>query len=731
MSTYESGPTLLPPPYGQDNPSLAPTMDEFISDRPTTSAADSPELTPGYIERLWREGQQDLLGELRHYEINANFLLGEQWLTWNSVEAQAEVALTGLTEEGEDRLRVSVNRLRPAVRRSAAKLCRRPMIFDIIPDDADDASIKGANTGKAVLADYRTRHQWEDLRVDQVWEHYRGGCTILAVCWDESAGETLGYDPQTGRKIGMGDTTEHLLSIAQVAFEPGCKDAEHARWWIMGRALPPGEVQERYQLPNKPAPDATSKASPLTRLLSTSGSARQPNLCLVLEYYERPNWLRPEGAYVCLVGSTVVNEGPWQFPFTDRLNLVVCREIPNPHRWTGQSILDDAISAQVAVNHGASSLLENAKYAGQPKFMYPEGSINPDWLSDHPGEPISYVPGDNGAKPGWEAAAALPPWMLNLPGQFESEIDACLGDYPIARGAPDGSLTSGSALALLAEQGDSPLTYTSRVMAEGWGRFATLVLQTLAAKVQDERSAKVPSAEGLPPQRIKWSGKDLHGQTEAMVPLEAVAPRTSGMAYQLAKELVQIGLIQSPQQFSKVAEVPGIEHLDDITSPQLGLAERENVEMFTDAEMVPIPELWHDHRTHIAAHNAARASARYTNLDPMLRTVFDNHVLAHEKFALEEALRMQQLALMSPVLAGAAQASGPESLQDLLASVPGAAPPQGGTPAPTPQPQTAQTLHGPGGNNPPPRPSSMPGGAQQPRPAQPARPLATQRTQQY
>jgi hypothetical protein len=39
-----------------------------------------PELTAGYIETLAREDSRTLLGELRHYEINSTFLLGEQWI---------------------------------------------------------------------------------------------------------------------------------------------------------------------------------------------------------------------------------------------------------------------------------------------------------------------------------------------------------------------------------------------------------------------------------------------------------------------------------------------------------------------------------------------------------------------------------------------------------------------------------------------------------------------------
>ena len=175
------------------------------------------------------------------------------------------------------------------------------------------------------------------------------------------------------------------------------------------------------------------------------------------------------------------------------------------------------------------------------------------------------------------------------------------------------------------------------------------------------------------------------------------------MSYQLAKELVQIGLIQTPQQFAKLAEVPGIEHLDDITSPQLGLAERENVELFTDAELVPIPELFHDHRTHIASHNAARASARYRDLDDTLKRAFDNHVLAHEKLAMEEALRMQQLAIMSPVLAGAARRPGRSRCRSSSPRCRAASRPKAAPNRALPQPEAPQHLGPQGPQQPPPQ----------------------------
>jgi hypothetical protein len=290
-----------------------------------------------------------------------------------------------------------------------------------------------------------------------------------------------------------------------------------------------------------------------------------------------------------------------------------------------------------------------------------------------------------------------------------------LGDYLISRAPADRSRPARVSRCLR-----SRATRRSRSprLAEGWGRYATLTLETLAAKVTDQRTARIPVAQGAgPPQKVKWTSKDLHGQTNVVVPLEAVTPRTTGTAYQLATELVQIGMITNAQQFARIAEVPGIEHLDEVTSPQLGLAERENVEMFTDAEMVPIPELFHDHRTHIAAHNAARASSRYNELPDLLKRTFDNHVLAHEKLALEEALRMQQLAVMSPVIAGAAMASQPEQLQELLASLPpgmGAGMPVvgGQQPAP-PQPDQPNKL-----------------GANQPSQTPPPRPVAPQQPQQ-
>jgi hypothetical protein len=206
--------------------------------------------------------------------------------------------------------------LAPAV--PACRGCSVGAVFDVIPRTR--RRLDQANVGKAVLADYRMSRgrtcAW------QTWEHYRG---TTALVLSGTIGRRIARLHRSPVCVGTGDTAT-ACATSQLALEPGCQDGEHARWFIMGQALPPEEVQERFQLPTKPAGDANQKSSPMTRLLHASTVGRAPNLTMVLCYYERPTWMRPEGAYVCIVGGAVVAQGPWPFPFTDRLNCVIVRE---------------------------------------------------------------------------------------------------------------------------------------------------------------------------------------------------------------------------------------------------------------------------------------------------------------------------------------------------------------------------------------------------------------------
>lgn len=341
-------------------------MAMFKKDKETGS------ISAGDIRKKYEESNGVLRQEQWDYVLNRAMVHGEQWIAFDRIRN----TISGIPRE-PDRLRATVNKLWPATRHLMAKLLSRPLVFEVAPSEADDASVRGAHTAEAVLEDMMKKHNWEAARESVAWSSWLGGTSVLALDWDQKSGKTAGYRPN-GSRIGTGDICETALNLLEVAWEPGTRDAERALWWIRAQALPPSQIQAEYNLKDKPAADASELQGFMGRTFAMNGTGNlNPQLTLVLTYYERPNSKNPEGT-VCTVVNDKIVDGPhpWPFPFKDRLNMVVFRETKIQGRAHGETVLSAAIPVQVAYNQSWSNLLEHLKLAGQARLLVPDAALD-------------------------------------------------------------------------------------------------------------------------------------------------------------------------------------------------------------------------------------------------------------------------------------------------------------------------------------------------------------------
>jgi hypothetical protein len=164
------------------------------------------------------------------------------------------------------------------------------------------------------------------------------------------------------------------------------------------------------------------------------------------------------------------------------------------------------------------------------------------------------------------------------------------------------------------------------------------VLAIYASEVKESRTAVV-EMPGEPAQTTVWSGKDIAGQTTATVPIELVAPRSAAAQAQMAEKMMQMGLITTLEELSRLAEAPGERQMIEAVRPDVARARRENAELAQ--KVVCIPEDWDDHGIHITEHNAFRKSARYSGLPADIKELYAAHIQAHETLAAESAARQQ------------------------------------------------------------------------------------------
>lgn len=592
----------------------------------------SNELTPRLVKDRYEASTRAMRRERWEYILNRSFLSGDQW-----VYHDRPLDRLRTLPRDPSRVRATVNRLWPASRHLMAQLMSRELVFEVPPADTDDASVHGARLSEAVLRDLHREHNWEELRELLAWDAWLGGTSVLALDWDPSAGTTIDHTPITGEPVGTGEIVESSLTILEVGWEPGSRSAEKSLWWIRAQAIPPQEVQARYNLTKLPPADSDTAEGFLGRQLIREERQETPvDLTLVMTYYERPNPMRPRGAIATLVnGKFVDGPKPWPFPFKDRLNFVVVRETKISGRSTGDTVFSAAVPIQTAYNASWSNIIEHLKLSGNARLMMPEGSVEgADELSDLPGEMITY----NSAlgAPEWLTPPVLASWVLQQPEQLALQMDDILGQHDVSRGTAPTNIESGVGLSVLVEQDSTPVGGLTRELARAFERFASLVLRTYGDKVKETRTARVRNP-GYVPEVLQWTGKALSNQTVVEIPMDAIMPRSRAAMTAFAERLLTIGVLPKdrPDVFAKMADVPEADSMMKSIDPAAHKAERENY-CFAIGE-IPIPKDFDDHGVHIQRHNFFRMSTRYESMPPEMQELVDLHIKGHEVMAAEEA----------------------------------------------------------------------------------------------
>lgn len=672
--------------------------------------ADNPKTN--VVEDRWLEGVAPLRRDIKNYWTNTSFFIGEQWVYWSTAEDGIRKMLPN-----KQRSRVTRNHIKRSVRVNLGKLLRNELYFDVSPSSADDAAVKGAQAATTALANARDCQNWENVRAEEVLSTQLGGTAAVCIEWDPAGYQSYGVTEQ-GRPYGDGDVLLTPMSIIEFVVQPGVKDAEKAQWWIKATAEDPLDVQKKYNLPKLPEADATTALGAFEQRIigaaaSESGASRfYQGRTMVRTMFERPSRENAQGRVVTVVNDKIVQDVKWPFDVKDRLNLFVFRDMHVDGRWTGESMVTDAVPIQQELNLARSIIMEHLKKAGNARLWVPDETIDEEQLTDDPGQPVFYSP-TQGGRAEWASPPPLPQWEVNYPEQAAAEIDDILGVHDISRGDAPKGVEAGTALALLAERDDTPLSVFARDQAEGWGKIGTFVLKCYEQFVTQPREMtvkqeSVPGSTAKKPYSIEFTGEMLHGQTKAKVPLEATLPTSRAVSQARADSLMQMGAFGTPPDmrlYVKVADLPDKSQLLAALSADADKAQRSCEKMFRGEAVVP--REFDNHGIAIAEANAQRKSERYEQAAPDIQQLFDNFVKAHEVMAAEQVGRQEMQHAESPNLAAAPQADGaigsavPPAQSDLGS---GGAPPLPLQPGPSPQEIAAMA--------PPPAPAPEPAGRQ-------------------
>lgn len=612
----------------------------------------------------WHQAVNAIREEQANYWLNYAFLDGSQWVSWNKSDGR----ISEVNRE-DSRARITINRMAPNTRAIVSKATQRELGFEVLPDGADDAHIRAARISETILRTLHRAHDWEVTRERHIQALWKGGTAAICVDWDPTAKDQIFPSTDEGEPATFeGDSVETTLSIAEFCVEPGTRDPEKARYWFKSIAVPVLEAQATYELDWCPPSDSGSISTPYSNRFTSGASPADNKTCLVLTYYERPNFLNKEGRIAVVIDSQIVHDADWPFPDKDRLNLFVGRETVVENKWTGTTILSSARPIQTAINASWSSVVEHMKRAGNARLAVPQSALDTvQALTDTAAEIIPYHDGVS-SPPQWISPPQMPGWWVEEPQRLSEQLDDIMGVHDVSRGqAPTNAPDSGYGLSILVEQDTTPIGRMVKETARVWSDVASFVLKLHEQQAKAPRKLSV-SVPGQPPMTISWTGKDLMKQTTAHIPPDSIMPRSKAAQMALADKLLMSQLITSPEQYAKVAELPSMHDFMSAVSPDIVRAQRENALMA--AEQVAIVKDFDDHEAHIKQHNDFRKSAMYEMLDPKMQKVVDTHVQGHETMAAEELGKRQAGGQINPMLAGAPVASGAPAVDPALTAPP-------------------------------------------------------------
>lgn len=645
----------------------------------TDGKASIKVITAKLVKSRYELALKATIYERRDYWLNYAFLRGRQWIYWNNQTKRIDdVARV------RGRYQATIDRLSPSSRTLISDLTQQPLTFDVPPSAADDDSIAGARTAEAILRDAVIQHKWEDIREDLAWALWTGGTAGLCIDWDSSYGDQISVDDD-GPGIYIGDICETVMTIPEFVVEPGARRAEFARWWIKAVIHSPETVQSMFpdQFPSPPPMDAQSSNSPYNQRIVTSDDQALNIIhgTLVLTYYERPNALNPKGSVTTIVDSKIVEQKDWPFPWTDRLNLVVFKETPVNGRWTGETVLSKAAKVQVAYNAAWSNYLEHLKKVGNARLLIPASQMEMnDALVDDPGKPLRFMDGPNSSLPQYLAPPQLPAWVRDIIADLRSEIDTIIGITDVQRGiAPSNAPDSGYGFEILNQNSKGPIGRISNEMARGWGAFASMALKLYEDNVETTHTATVSYANKMP-QSIEWTGKDLAKQTTAIVPLDAIMPRSRAATQKFVEQMMNM----RPDLFPNIAtiarsfEIPGAEDLINAIDEQQAQAERY-CHYMAQGQMIK-PEPWHNGGVFITEINRFRCTPKFDALPDKTKSLFDMAANAYEELEKEKLGKRRAQATMDPALATMPDANGTPPLPPQMMPPQPNAPVGGGAP---------------------------------------------------
>ena len=610
-------------------------MAKIISDKPEDINEES---MVTYVEDKIKEAEN--IGLEQQWAVNIAYLTGKQWVAYDK---NSRKIVEKPKENWEER--VTINRIRPAIRTELAKITKSKIQFTVIAATNDEDDIDSAKVGTQSLDYIWRRANMDEKRFKAALWQITTGTGILKSFWNAKLGEEVelntlddkgefekdGEGKEVTKGSMLGDVDCSVVSPFDFRFDPSADEFDDSAWCCESKLRTTDYVKEEYdvEVGNETNLESTNLFNGMLANINGSNNVdtkpiKIKNSVIVKEYWEMPSKKHSKGRHITIANGKLLQLEDMPYK---RLPYFVIAHNLVPGRVHGSSNIEDLIPVQREHNKTRTQRRLNQTRTGNQRLLVQQNSLLSDPTME-PGEIIEYRQGSN--MPTWET----PP---TEPGHIQAELELQLRDFEdisgvheVSNGAAASGVKSGVALSFLAEQDDTklgPIIHNIESTYEKWAQF---VLELIQDNYLEPRMIKIVGKNNAVETK-EFQGSDLKGNTDVRVVAGSAMPKSTAARQEFVLNLWDRKILDDPQKALKLLEFGNIEEIYDDLSIDVNQAKAEQ-KQWINSDFSHKTRDFYNHEVHITEHNKFRKSTDYEELDPQVQQQVDAHVEEHKVF---------------------------------------------------------------------------------------------------
>lgn len=541
--------------------------------------------------------------------------------------------LGNITKDGEvgEYRKMHINHYRNLVLHIISMTMSQKPVFEAKAINTDYKTMLQTILANGLLDYYSRVSDVETHVVDSVENACIFGEGHILIRWDVSAGDIY-LESKEGDTIMTGDIDIKSFMPADVIRDVSNDNFKSNEWFILREKVNRYDMARRYakfanEIVDSAADDDLAyKALDFTD--ENKSDTTNDDLIHVYNFYHKKTACLPRGRQsIFLEDGTLIFDGDLQYNIFPVISIV-------PQQWRGTafgySYMYDLLPIQSALDGLYSSLVTNINAYGINNLKIPKGcDIEVEDITKGLRK-IEY----NATMGEIEVLQLLqiPPEIFKSLELFERLAETISGVNSTARGNPEASLKSGSALALVQSMAIQFSNALQREYASFWEDVGSAIVIILRDKAKSPRIAII--AGKMQRSYLKeFVGDDLADINRVIVDMGNPVTKTVAGRTQIAEDFLKSGFIKTPEQYMQVITTGRYDPMIEGDIAEMLLIKSEN-EKLMNGEKVPVIRT-DNHAMHIQENKTVLSSPE-ARANPTLVEVVLDHISQHEAFSVPQ-----------------------------------------------------------------------------------------------